>query len=168
MRALRSDGEIAGEISRRVEGKRTVLCGVGNDLRGDDGVGLRVASALSVPEHIDNVSVIICGELPENYLQDIVDLDPECVVFLDAANVGEQPGTILVIESEEIDGHTISTHRLPLSFLSRIIESRLHHGVDTFVLGIQIGSCGFGEEMTGEVSGSSKRLSSVLSSILSG
>jgi hydrogenase 3 maturation protease len=167
LRVLRSDVELTGEISRRVEGKRTVFCGVGNDLRGDDGVGLRVARDLSVQGLDVGVSVIICGELPENYLQDIVDLDPECVVFLDAANVGEPPGTIMIIESREIDGHTISTHRLPLSFLSRIIESRLNHVVDTFILGIQIGSCGFGEEMTEEAAGSSERLSSVLSHILS-
>ena len=161
------DRALAGELSGRIGGKKTVICGVGNEMRGDDAVGIRAAEFLASSELRGGVSVLICGELPENYLQEIVGFDPECVVMLDAANVGLPPGSIVMIENDEISAQALSTHRLPLSFLSKVIASRLDHGFDIFVLGIQIGSYGFGEEMTPDVVRSSEIVSSSLASVLS-
>jgi len=159
--------DLIGDLAKRLGIERTVVCGIGNELRGDDGVGMLIAGNLSGENLRDDVQVIQCGELPENFLQDIVEHDPGCVVMLDAVDAGKPTGNIVLVESGEIVSNTISTHRLPLSFLSKIIESRLDHEVDIFVIGIQIENCGFGEEMTPAVVRSADVLRSSLSRLLS-
>ena len=47
---------------------RKVILGVGNTLRADDGVGIYSASQLGSEDHGKGTVVILCGELPENYL----------------------------------------------------------------------------------------------------
>jgi hydrogenase 3 maturation protease len=161
------EGNLGRELTERLGKKRTVVCGVGNELRGDDGVGMVITGELAGEKLRGDIRVLQCGEVPENFLQDIVEHNPGCVVILDAVDAGKPTGSIVFVESDEIVSDTISTHRLPLSFLSRVIESRLDHDVDIFVIGIQIENYGFGEEMTPAVVRSAGALRASLSGVLS-
>jgi len=75
------------------------------------------------------------GPAPENITATLRSFHPDLVIFLDAAHMGEPPGTILWVELETIDGMSASSHSLPLSILAEFIELELNCPV--LVLGIQ-------------------------------
>jgi hydrogenase maturation protease len=114
-------------------------------------VGLYVVNRLLQVGLPPWVSAIPCGEVPENYISDILAHDPSHVIIIDGAVAGLAPGTIVLIESDEIWGRAISTHALPLSIFSKMIASQTEREVDVFVLGVQVERCDFGEELTSSV-----------------
>jgi hydrogenase 3 maturation protease len=159
--------EIRRLIAERLSGSTSVVvCGVGNDLRGDDGVGLSIAARLGDLGLPARVFVLACGELPENYITEIVARDPSHVILIDALVAGKRPGALLLVESDEILGRTISTHRLPLSLLAKIISMKLGKDLDVFVLGVQVASCELGEGLSPDVRKASDVLLDVLAGVL--
>src|SRR5512139_3912125 len=85
---------------RRAEGGnqgRIAIVGVGNFERSDDAAGILVARGLlygrhgALPEHI---LVIDAGHAPENSTGELRRFGPQGVLFVDAAEMGEVPGTI--------------------------------------------------------------------------
>ncbi len=97
---------------------RICIIGVGNDLRGDDSVGLIVARRLSADERLQdsaNILILEGGPAPENQTGKLRVFQPDLVLFIDAAHLDEPPGTIQLIRVESIDGMSASSHTLPLS-----------------------------------------------------
>lgn len=148
MQVLERDGLLAAVSERLGKVARVVVCGVGNELRGDDAIGLYVAGRLSALRMPSFVTVVACGEVPENYLSEVVAHAPSHLILVDAAHAGLEPGTLVLVEGDEIQEHAISTHRLPLSLFCRMISSQMGGPVDIFILGVQVQSCGFGEALT--------------------
>jgi len=68
--------------------KKYILLGIGNELRGDDGIGPYVADNL----FDDDWLVLNCGTAPGNFTQVVKRHKPELVVMVDAAEMGLQPG----------------------------------------------------------------------------
>ncbi len=154
-------------LSARLVGRRdAVICGVGNDLRGEDGIGLIIAKWLegSVP---DDVSVLDCGEVPENFIGQVAAHKPTHVIIIDAARVGRPAGTIVLVEPEDIYPNTLSAHRLPLSFFASVVSRRIGGSVDVFTLGIQIERADFGDDLSEEVMTAARRLCDALVTVLS-
>ncbi len=113
-----------------------MVVGVGNELRGDDGWGPRVARLLVEqvgPEEAKRV--FDCGEVPENYLGPILASRPEAIVICDAVDFGAAPGTVSIIEFSESGGGAISTHNAPLALLAGLLAAE--SGADVFLLGVQ-------------------------------
>ncbi len=148
MQVLDKDRLFAALSKRLGKVARIVVCGVGNELRGDDAVGLYVARRLSALGMPSFATVMACGEVPENYLSEVVAHAPSHLILVDAAHAGLGPGTLVLVEGDEISEHAISTHRLPLSLFCRMVTSQTGHPVDVFILGVQVKSCGFGEALT--------------------
>ena len=133
----------------RVRSTRICLVGVGNDLRGDDSVGLEVARALLSDVRCRNrpdLLVFEGGPAPENRTGEIRAFQPGLVLFIDAAQMDEPPGTIRWIPLDTIDGMSASTHSMPLSILARYIS--LEFSCEVAVLGIQPGQNAIGSELT--------------------
>jgi hydrogenase 3 maturation protease len=130
---------------------RTCLVGIGSDLRGDDSVGLMVARALQDDERFAGVSHLIVdgGPAPENHTGKIRAFQPELVLFIDAAQMDESPGTIQWIPLDAIDGMSASSHSLPLSMLARYLT--LEIGCEVVVLGIQPEQTEIGAELSSPV-----------------
>jgi len=65
------------------------VLGIGNPLRGDDAVGLRIIQNLmgKVP---DDVLLLECEMVPENYLSKIEQFKPTHVLMVDAAQLNEE------------------------------------------------------------------------------
>ncbi|MCD6505049.1 hydrogenase 3 maturation endopeptidase HyCI [Candidatus Poribacteria bacterium] len=108
-----------------------VLIGIGNELGGDDAVGLYVAKL------IDGENGWIgfrCGTAPENFIGKIERLDPELVVLVDAAEMGIEPGEFREIEPEYADTIFASTHSIPISFLLKWLRQSVGK---VFLIGIQ-------------------------------
>jgi len=119
---------------------RIVVCGIGNDLRGDDAAGVlclrllerRVASAGPGPRA---VLFIDSGETPESETARIRAFRPDLVILIDAARSGRTPGDVFLVEKEAIADEDVSTHRISLALLVRFIEESI--GARVLFLGIE-------------------------------
>lgn len=120
------------------EPARICIIGIGNDLRGDDSVGLVIARRLSAEKcfgSVPNLLILEGGPAPENQTGKLRAFQPKLVLFIDAAHLDEPPGAIHLIPLDAIDGMSASSHSLPLSMLGHYIISEF--GCQVEVLGIQ-------------------------------
>lgn len=131
-----------------LKGKRLVILGVGNMLKGDDGIGSAVAGELQSKE---GKLVIDCEEVPEAYSKKIIDFRPEAVVIVDAIDFKAAPGEyFLAIVDENLQDYTpLSTHKIPLKILANIFKEKC--GAEVYLLGVQPKNISFGEEMSPEL-----------------
>ncbi|MEM2386362.1 MAG: hydrogenase maturation protease, partial [Candidatus Bathyarchaeia archaeon] len=79
--------------------ERVVVAGVGNPIRMDDFVGVKVVRDLQ-GRVSENVLLIECETVPESFLQHIVDFRPSHVLIVDAAVMGLEPGEYRFVRSE--------------------------------------------------------------------
>ncbi|MCX6566830.1 MAG: hydrogenase 3 maturation endopeptidase HyCI [Candidatus Aminicenantes bacterium] len=131
---------VAAALSRAT---RIAVCGIGNDLRGDDAAGLLCLRQLETnpPENFPRVSgdrpaiFIEGGETPENQTGRMRKFQPDLVLLIDAARGGRRPGEIFIVEKEKFSDEDVSTHRTSLSLLVRYIEESV--GALVVFLGIE-------------------------------
>jgi hydrogenase 3 maturation protease len=139
--------------------RKLVVLGIGNPLRRDDAVGLRIVRMLRnrVPQ---NVRLFECQTVPENFLGRIRRLKPSHVLMLDAAHFDEKPGVTRLVTPKEIAGVVVSTHALPLSMLAELIQKSV--GAKVVLLGVQPRLVGFGEQLSPEIEKTSEEVADVL------
>ena len=121
-------------------------------MRSDDAAGVLVAELLlgrDWEKDTDRVLVLEAGQAPENSTGKLRRFHPDVVLIVDAADMGEIPGTVQWIPEESIDGMSASTHSLPLSMLARYLKLELNCTVA--ILGIQAVSNEVGESVSPEV-----------------
>ncbi len=124
--------------------------GIGNEIKGDDGLGPSIAKCLSKLFHFDeNVTVFDGGTVPENYTGSIRKKNPTHIILIDAVEMKKEPGYIRVVNKEEIANYNISTHAMPVSFLIKYMETTI--GSDIILIGIQPKSMEFAEKISKEV-----------------
>ncbi len=126
---------------------KTVLVGIGNTLRNDDGAGSVLAARLKgrVP-----FEVIDAGSAPENYLGKIIRQGPETVVLVDAGDFGGNPGEIRECEAGDFKtADFYATHNASLSLAAGYLREHLE--CDIKVILIQPQNTGFGDKLSGEV-----------------
>ena len=101
------NGELNGKI---------VILGIGNGLRNDDIAGLKIVQKLEgrLP---DNIKLISCGQVPENYTRDIFNFSPDYIIIVDVVEFKGTPGEIRRISVNDIDGKSFSTHNYDISLL---------------------------------------------------
>jgi len=127
---------------------KTLVIGVGSELRRDDAAGILAVRALSQFQ-TKNFTLLEGGTAPENLTGKIKELKPDLLIFIDAAQMGLSPGRLELIEPEKIGGISFSTHSLPLSVLINFIRADLP--CEILVLGIQPKDTGFGSSLSKEV-----------------
>jgi hydrogenase 3 maturation protease len=140
---------------------RVVIACIGNELRGDDGVGPFISRLLDSSER---VSVVDCGETPENFLGVIAGYSPDKVVIVDAACFNGEPGEIRLIEKERIEGGGFSTHDAILTLFANFIEAE--SGAKTFFLAIQPLRSDVGEGLTPEVENAARQVAGALNGLI--
>jgi hydrogenase 3 maturation protease len=144
--------------------EKIVLLGAGNDLMADDGAGCLVARRLKkrltgkVPGR--SFKVFDAGTAPENFTGLIRREEPDLVLLVDAANFGQRPGAVTVVEHGHFESSLPSTHSLPLSSMIRYLEDTTAAAI--VVLLIQAGSAQLDGPMTPEVLRSVRDAVSVL------
>jgi hydrogenase maturation protease len=136
---------------------RVLVAGMGNDLRQDDGFGIAVIRRFleeSVPE---GIRVYESGIAGIGLVQELMD-GYEALVIVDAADRGEEPGTLYLLEakvspSEELteesrqeflaDTHlTVPSQALTLARALDILPPSVH------ILGCQPKECGLGMDLS--------------------
>lgn len=93
----------------------TVILGVGNELMTDDGVGVEAARRLQAEDLGPDVEVVLGGIGGLNLIFEL----EQCrrALILDAAHMGLPPGSVRVVEREELEDRIqplISLHQLAL------------------------------------------------------
>ncbi|MBA3286972.1 MAG: hydrogenase maturation protease [Acidimicrobiia bacterium] len=87
--------------------QRTLVAGVGNVLRGDDGFGVAVAERLARSSLPDGVTVVETGIAGIALVQELQQ-GWDALVVVDAVDRGRPPGTVMVIEPEIVDVGALS------------------------------------------------------------
>ncbi|HKJ67152.1 MAG TPA: hydrogenase maturation protease [bacterium] len=119
-----------------------VFVGLGNRDRGDDAAGLVLLDSLREVPCFSEAHFISAGRTPENHLQQILDVQPEMVVFLDAARWGGQPGEPAWLDPDGIDLAGMSTHAYSIRMIGQYLCA--HGQMEVKYLGIQPVSTGLG------------------------
>jgi len=132
---------------------RIVVCGVGNKMKGDDGIGPAVIEGLKTEMekgNIDSEEVMLldCGTAPENFLGKITWFDPERVVIIDAVHMEKEPGTVDIIKTGKIIGDRVSTHNLPLSMFIKYLRDMFRKSLNIVFIGAQPDGTGFDSGLT--------------------
>ena len=125
-----------------------MILGIGNEIKGDDGLGPIIAKKSSALFD-KNIIVFDGGTVPENYTGSIRKEKPTHIVLIDAVDMKKEPGYIRVVEKEEIANYNISTHAMPISYLIKYIETTI--GAQIILVGVQPKSMGFAEPVSKEV-----------------
>lgn len=143
---------------------RTVVLGVGSELREDDFAGSYAARLLAA--HADGRSLLTVegGTAPENFTGVIRAFAPDAVIVLDAAEMGIAPGEYRVLDPKQITGMTFSTHMLPLPVMLSYLEAAC--GCVSAYVGIQPVSVGQGIGMDKSVRAGAERLAAELAAAL--
>ncbi|MHC4460559.1 MAG: hydrogenase 3 maturation endopeptidase HyCI [Planctomycetota bacterium] len=152
------------ELLNKLRGSKTVIVGIGNLLKGDDGAGPLVCEQLTGK---------VCAELidastvPENYIHPIIKKAPQNLLIIDAIDFGASPGTISIFEPEQLNSSAFSTHtlspRLFVDMVCRNIKESTNVGV--YFIGIQPGQTRLGQSISPEVCKAVRRLVRVLTEI---
>jgi hydrogenase 3 maturation protease len=136
--------------SIRSEPLRLALLGIGSELYGDDAAGILVVRQLRAALGAQpDILVIETGSVPENFTAPLRRFQPDLVVMIDAAQMGEPPGTVRWIEWADVEGFSASTHHLPPTAMASYLKSEL--GCQMVLLGIQVGDIGFDRPLTDAV-----------------
>ncbi len=151
---------------------RVCLMGLGNVDCGDDGFGVRLAEELKSEGRSPKAErrpksegrnqalsggasdagpqsqVIIASTSPERWTSRVADEEYDHVVFLDAVEFGGAPGSVVLLNSDEMAARfpQVSTHRLSLGLLGK--QAAANGRTRVWLLGVQPGSVKPGEELT--------------------
>ncbi len=115
---------------------RVLIVGIGNSFRGDDGAGPALIKGLKSKVPADcQLFLMDVGEVPENFLGKMVKCSPDTILFVDAVDFGASAGSVKLIDAENLEEGSFSTHssslKLVIDYLKREIETEI------FLLGIQ-------------------------------
>jgi len=129
--------------------ERVVVAGIGNPMRMDDFVGVKIVQDLR-GKVSEKVYLIECETVPESFIQQIMNFNPTHVLLLDAAILGLKPGDLRLVKPEQLTNFpAFSTHMLPLrifcEYLAKTTKAKIA------LLLIEPKKVDFGEGLTPEV-----------------
>ena len=143
---------------------KVVVAGVGNPIRMDDFVGVKIVQSLQ-GKVSQRVFLIECETVPESFMQQIIDFGPTHVLLVDAALLGLKPGEVRLIMPERItDFPAVSTHMLPLRIFCEYVAKTTKAKIALLLIEPELTD--FGEGLTCNVEASARRIASALLKVL--
>ena len=146
------------------DAERIVVAGIGNPIRKDDFVGVKIARGLW--EKVSNkVYLIECETVPESYIQPITEFNPSHILLIDAARLGLQPGSVRLFKPEQVNSYpAYSTHALPIrlfcDYLIKTTEAKIA------LLLIEPENTSFGEGLTRQIEATAQLIINALLKML--
>lgn len=132
---------------------RTLVLGVGNPFRRDDGIGPAVIRCLQSETDLEGIELLDGGTDGLSLLEYIKGY--KNVLIVDAVDMGMIPGEVRTFSPEEakltIQADTLSTHGFGLAEVIGLMET-LQIQSKLSIIGIQVKDITFGEGMSPEVS----------------
>ena len=144
------------ELRGLIQG-RTVIVGVGNLLRGDDGLGPVLIARL---QGRCPALCIDAGPVPENYVKPVVCATPETVVLVYAVDLGLPPGSWTVLGRDNLCETGLTTHSASLGTLMDFLHCRTRAQVH--VIAVQPENLELGAELSPAVRQTVEVLASLL------
>ena len=142
------------------EATSVVVAGVGNAIRTDDYIGVRIVEDLH-DKVSEKVHLIECETVPESFVDEIIEIRPSHVLLIDAAVLGLRHGTAHLYDAEEVmNVSTISTHALPLRVFCEYVVKLT--GARIALLLIEPKNTDFGEGLTPEVEAAALKVEAAL------
>jgi len=138
--------ESLDSLLRKIKGKRLLIMGIGNRLRGDDAVGSLLIDRL---EGKVNAELLDASDVPENYLGVIESASPEIILVVDAVNFGGKPGEVSLFILDQLADTAVSTHNTSLSLLFKVLQ--INPPPEVFLLAIQPANITLGESLSAPV-----------------
>ncbi len=158
---LRKECDTKRELKKWLKSaERIVIAGIGNTMRMDDFVGVKIVQDLK-DNVSDSVMLIECETVPESYMQQIVEFKPTHILLIDAAILGLNPGESRLKYPEHVaDLPALSTHMLPLrifcEYLTRTTKTKIA------LMLIEPQTTDFGEGLTPEIEAAAQFIVSIL------
>lgn len=121
---------------------RLLIVGIGNRMRGDDAAGCSAVSRMKGKIKGDAL-LMDCGEVPENFIGEMKRLQPSHILFIDAVEMGADPGEFRFVDDELLISRSLSTHKQSLKLLFAVLRESIP-GVKITLLGIQPKTVDFG------------------------
>lgn len=137
----------SSDITNRIKG-RVAIVGIGNILRGDDGLGPKFIEILK--SRNARASLFDCGTAPENYVFPILTSSSDTVILIDAADLGEAAGSVRVFELNEISNVSFSTHNPSPRLFTDLLKTG-KEDIYIFVVSIQPKTTALGASLSDEV-----------------
>jgi len=143
---------------------RVVVAGIGNPIRKDDYVGLKIVETLK-GKLAETILLLEAETVPESYLSEIEEFRPSHVLLIDAAFLGLKPGKATLVDAEKItDTSAVTTHLLPLRVFCEFIKQTTRAKIALLL--IEPRCIEFGEGLTAKVQTSADHLVKVLVDLL--
>lgn len=136
------------------------MVGVGNPLRGDDGVGLYLAERL---RELTPWPTISAEQAPENFTNRIADLRPDVVLITDAGDWGGEPGELRVLTDIQLASGMLSTHGPSLRLFAHFLKECL--GVRVWILAVQVRDTRSGHPLSADVKAPSDAAATMLAAV---
>ena len=156
---MTTSDELLSKLSQ-FKDSNTIILGIGNTLKGDDGVGPIICQQL-----LDKISVEVIDAftVPENYIGYITKKAPDNLIVIDAIVFDAQPGTIKIFKPDALNTISLSTH----SVSPRLFVDMICQDADTkvYFIGIQPTDTSLGEPLSGPVKKAADLLVSVLTEL---
>ena len=147
------------------DAKKVVIVGIGNPIRTDDYVGLKIVENLKgkLPK---TVLLIEAETVPESYLSDIEEFGPSHVLLIDAALLGLNPGESCLVGAEKIENYpAVTTHLLPMRIFCEFVKQT--SGAKIALLLIEPQSMEFGEGLTPQLEVAADQMTKILLGLFS-
>ena len=142
---------------------RIAVMGIGNTMRGDDGLGVRLVNSLQPTSLSPDVGLFACEMTPENFAGPVKLFQPDTILMIDAAELNEPPGSARLLDAQEIVDSGMTTHTLSLRLLATLLQSETNANV--VVLAVQPKGREFGAEVSPEVSETLNYLTELLPAV---
>jgi len=136
---LRSFFEIKG---------KTVIIGLGNIYRNDDGAGMAAILYLKkeIATKINDIDLIEAERNLIKFVHLIEKINPAKILFIDAFDFGLKPGTVNILHEEQIHEYDLSTHTNNLNLFMAYLRRKIPDCKVLFI-GIQFGSLNMTDEI---------------------
>ena len=146
---------------------KTAVIGLGNPLRRDDGIGIRLLDLLRERFKGADISFLDYGIASLGLVNTLREF--ERVVLIDAIDAGLEPGLLKIFRFSEakvaLRDKTLSSHELSLGDLVGFCEA-LDISADVMIAGIQVKDVSYGEGMTQELESAQPRLAQEIGDFL--
>jgi hydrogenase 3 maturation protease len=155
-----TDRQVFEQLSK-LRGSKTIIVGIGNTLKGDDGAGPLVCEQLR--QGGIAAEIIDAGTVPENYIQRITKKTPQNLLIIDAIDFGAGPGTIKIFGPQQLNAFIVSTHTLSPRLFAELVSRNMK--VDIYFIGIQPAQTQLGQSVSAEAAQAAEQLSQALAEI---
>ena len=160
--------DLRSVLRRLFSEERLLIFGIGNTLRGDDGVGVLVAKRLRrLARGLRNVKVVVCESGLENMTYLVGLYRPTHILIIDAVYVVDGlPGDIYIFKPQDLSNYqSVTTHHLPLKLI--IDYMRSYVSTEVTIIGVQVKNIDIGSRLSDEVLKTYKYLIKVFKDVIS-